>query len=390
MLTVDLNQRMLPFGSQIFCVYSGRYRRFYDEFKTNNLVFLETPDMSISQNTLNNDSELRQRIRRSDAIESAIRTDQPISLAAFPLSAFSGLPVKDDRSVNSLLGSFRHLFKTANPGDLIISPESGAYRKILFGELTAPPSSSDRIRVPRLGNLQTPFRAVRWIYEHDGETPLPENLSKLLSRRPAVSKIPVDQDTEEFYDIAYGNYITHHGSRANIYSPKYSPKNFYETNSINSALALILSAHNAIVQGVAPARLRTLEPAAIIAQYLRSDDIIYIKQIFASPGNTSIKSTLRDKGPAIGVLLSIFLAGMTVNQFDASGHAKQIEIINTAHPPSQSATQKRTQKEYCDRMAETVQMTMEGLGYAVCSKSEKEVQGAHNALGTTVAPKVVP
>ena len=390
MLTIDLNQRLVPNNGQIFCVYSGRHRRFFQEFSERSIVFLETPDMHVSPTILNNDNELRRHIRRSVAMSDMINELGSARPRDFPIENYDGLPHKDDRTVNSLIGSFKLLFKNAKVGDLIISPESGTYREILFGEIVTDPDPKDRISLSKFSGLSTPFRRVKWIKRRDASTALPENLSRLLSRRPAVSKIIPDDETDEFYDIAYGDYVNNRSSRMNIFSPDYAPKNFYAVNSINHALSVILATHNAVSAQIPAEQLLAMTETEIVHTFLRDVDVLYIKQLFASPGNTSIKSRVRELAPLIGTLMTIFLAGSAAQLFNKQHQAVQIQIENSSHPAGSSRRQSELNDEFCDSLSESVRLTAEALGLKRCLALQKVTQSANEELGTEVTPKVVP
>lgn len=374
MTVVSLDMKIVDDEKQMFRVYSGYGRRFFDFFAEHNLVFLEVPDINLSPESFDDVELVRKEVRRSRDIASIIRKQRIIPPILPRRATYNGLPDKNDKSGNSLIGSVTSLYRDAQPGDLIVSPGRGAYKQVLYGEITEEFDSGHAITVEQFGELRIPIRKVRWIRKTPQDELVPFQLSKYVTGRKAVALIKRSEDALSFFDIAYQSYVTGDASRLSVFAPRYDSDSFLATSEINEIVGYLIAASEAVASNTID-QFSPLRTKQAIRRYVTRETLEYYRQNFNSPGASSFRSSAKKLGPAVAICIALAAAGSLA--IVAAGG--QLEIQSEV--PVEMA-------DVCAQYSERVRQMAEAMGVERCTELEADVALVTEELGLQVPASV--
>jgi hypothetical protein len=216
-VTLDLATKIVEPAQNIWAIFPGLARRFFNEFQTQNVVFLDTPTIGLTPQALANDSVLRQSVAMSRAWrdyllgrDSKIPSRQP-----------SAYEILRDPSTGAAVGNVRSLFSRAKRGDLVLVGKYDIYEPVLIGGIQSDFQPSDTIKISRYGEESIPVRKVKWLNSNTQRRFLSKDLSRRLSSRKAVVLVDKLRFGEEIFQAAYGDYVSGQLSRYVFEGGKY-------------------------------------------------------------------------------------------------------------------------------------------------------------------------
>ena len=219
---------MIPSEHAIWIIYSGRRRRFFDQFERENLVFLQTPGFAATPDTFSDIQKIRQHLRMADAIYAYNSKISVVNVPSRNPRSYSALSDNKNRSFNQAAGNVDRLFNKVKLGDLVLSPAIGHYKGMLIGEVIKEWEASDKVAVDKLHDEEVPCRKVRWIHKEISRHDFPAQISQRIWNSHAVSEL----DTvfyEDIYNIVFDNYVTENKSKIDFHAPLYSSKDPLDT-----------------------------------------------------------------------------------------------------------------------------------------------------------------
>jgi hypothetical protein len=200
MIHADIATKIISPETAIWVVFPGRGRRFLNDFIKNQIVFLETPALGMTQTTAKDFPAIRRHVRMSLAIANYIRTNATKVPSRNP-RFYSDKPFKN-RGDTVLASSVRKLFGKIKVGDLILVPGL-MFEPVYFGEIISDFDTKDTISVGRYGVEEIPYRRIRWLNLGVARHMIPQLLQVYLSKPPAIAQILRSNDTEKFFNLAY-------------------------------------------------------------------------------------------------------------------------------------------------------------------------------------------
>ena len=280
-ITVDLNSKIVPAEQRIWIVHPGRNRSHIDTFLFEGAVFLEFPGLELRPDHLQDDGDLRQRIRYAQAVKANrgfVRDDgSPIRVADFT--------AQPDTDVAVHLRTVKHLTDRMKKGDLVVVPGRGAGGNVLFGEVAGSFFPQQSIQVPSLIYAKTPVRRVNWVQERS-KLELPADLIRYFEKPPAIAEVARDHISERFFDYAYDAYSTGDRSWVSLEAPAYDGSDFLSLIQPPQLIALAVSIYRAMETG---ADLSGLSYDEIIRRHYDDDALADAQMRFASPGRYNLR-----------------------------------------------------------------------------------------------------
>lgn len=217
-VTLDLATKIVEPTQSIWAIFPGLARRFFNEFQTQNVVFLDMPAIDLTVQALAEDSVLRQRVAMSRAWRAYLRGSDPQIPSRLP----SAYDILRDASTGAAVGNVRSLFSRAKRGDLVLVGKYDIYEPVLIGEIQSDFQPLDTIKISRYGEESIPVRKVRWLNSNTQRRFLSKDLSRRLSSRKAVVLVDKDRFGEEIFQAAYGDYVSRNLSRYVFEGSKYN------------------------------------------------------------------------------------------------------------------------------------------------------------------------
>ena len=180
-VTLDLATKIVEPTQSIWAIFPGLARRFFNEFQTQNVVFLDMPAIDLTVQALAEDSVLRQRVAISRAWRAYLRGSDPQIPSRLP----SAYDILRDASTGAAVGNVRSLFLAPNVG-IWSSWGNTTSTAVLIGEIQSDFQPLDTIKISRYGEEDIPVRKVRWLNSNTQRRFLSKDLSRRLSSRKAV------------------------------------------------------------------------------------------------------------------------------------------------------------------------------------------------------------
>ena len=122
-VALDLATKIVSPEQNIWSVFPGRDKRFFELFLSERIVFLDTPGLKLTSTILESDDLLRQNVAMSRAIRQWHRSRDPGNP---PSRRAASYPIQRTRSDSAAFGNVRRLFIQAKVGDLELI--SGSFR----------------------------------------------------------------------------------------------------------------------------------------------------------------------------------------------------------------------------------------------------------------------
>lgn len=281
-MRLDLNTVVIPRDRKIWVVHPGKNKKFFADFKDRSRIFLEYPDLNVTQSLLDDDDALRRRIRYSLELmryDGLTRGDgTPILLGDFVGDAQSNVAV--------YLRTVKHLFQNMTEGDLVVVPGWGAYANVLFGEVMGSVNFDQKDRIYPHAYADIQYRNVKWLSTERTKAEL-GGLVKYVNKPPAIAEVARNPYNDEFFDFAYDSYIMEDKSWSTITAPKYRSN---DPSAISDSVKIVefaVATFWAIEKGLS---LSGLSFDEVIEKYYSTDGIEHFGLSYASPGRLDFKA----------------------------------------------------------------------------------------------------
>ena len=308
-------------------MYAGVGRRFFDDFRQSNRVFLNLPGFNAVDSTFDSEEEIRRRLAMSDEINRYIRgstqtppSRNPANYSPYPYDNQSS----DGRSFSAELGNIDRLFVDAKAGDLVLSPSSGHFEPFLVGEIVGPWSKGDDLAVERLLGEIVPARKVRWLNVALARRDFPVRVSKRLQNRHAITRLDDDYYADVF-DKVYPSYSWKQRSKLDLFGDGYTGKDPLQPFLAAKLLKYVIASAFAFTEGEMD-DFQAMEIDDAINRFYDEDLIEELHQNFNSPGKFSVIS----RRAALASLVSaglIVATGSTVGSFSSQKDEAEQRVI---------------------------------------------------------------
>lgn len=323
MTTFTLNSRFLDADQNVWLVYSGRARQFFDTFAANNCVFLTVPGFDAAANTFEDPGRIRQHLRMADEVRRWIngqRQDPPPRRAAQYRADPEPANTPEGRRFNAELGNLERLFRRVRKGDLILSPARGHYLPMLIGEVVSEWQPEQVLPVERLDLETVPYREVRWIRDDIARRDFPPRVARAIENQHAISLLD-EEYYEEIYKIAYDAYVWRGRSKMDFAAPLYSGHDPLETYEGAFLIKYFVAAFEASENGNIEEFGRLSPKEAVVRFYSRERVTDFIQE-FSSPG----KFTLLGVGTTLASVVGICVA-ITVSSDNLDALMHEFDIV---------------------------------------------------------------
>lgn len=321
----DLATKIVTPDQAVWSIFPGVGRKFYSQFLSEDVVFLDAPGLRITPGILADDRLLRQNVAMSHAwIKYYYSPD-----AGIPSNNPDDYDVIKNPSFNAAVGNIRNVFLHMKVGDLVLVGGHSLYDPILIGEISAPFDARSFTRYERYGTERIPTRKVNWLRTDIERRVLTQSLSKLLSNRRAVVSIEKATFGVEVFRLAYGDYVSGTEARYIFKGPKYRNIATSAVPGID-LISYFCAAFNACEEG----ELKVFAQLGIkqaIDNYFEQDVLYSFEIDFASPG----EYVLYAKRAALPLLVAV-LVSATAGAISFT-EAQSAEIANSVSAPITSA-----------------------------------------------------
>lgn len=300
-MKLDLRTVIIPDDRRMWVVHPGKNKKFFEDFEQNNRIYLEYPDLDLSPEVLNDDIELRRRIKYSLELakyEGYVRSNgAQIRLADFEGDATTNVAV--------FLRTIRHMFDNMSEGDLVIVPGWGSYSRVLFGEIVGSVNFDEKTRIFPHTFADTHYRRVKWLSVTRTKPELGD-LVKYVNKPPAVAEVARDRSTERFFDFAYDAYLTDARSWSTITAPTYRSN---DPRAIADSVRLIEFAVASYWAMEDQADISSMTMDEVIEKFYSNRDIEHFGISYASPGRVDFKAQNRTLSIWVAVFIALASAG---------------------------------------------------------------------------------
>jgi hypothetical protein len=284
-----LDSKFIPEGHRVWLMYSGKRRRFFRHFADSNSVFLELPGFSASANTFDNPDRIRQHLRMSDEIRKWHRDELEDPPSRIP-DSYSSLPRDVDerrrRGFNAEVGNIQRFFKSAQAGDLVISPATGHYDPMLIGEIAGDWDTSQALDIPQLYGEEVPIRNIKWIRRDISRREFSTATARSLQNQHAFSELD-ESYYEEIYKTVYRNFFWGNKSKMDFLADKYSSNDPLETVEAATLIKYFVAAYSALENG-RESELSGLDIRGAIETFYDASLVFEFSQNFNSPGKFTL------------------------------------------------------------------------------------------------------
>lgn len=368
-MKIDLNTVVIPRERRIWVVHPGKNKKFFADFEATNRIYLEYPGLDLTEKVLEDDHELRTRIKYSLETVHYNGLTRPNG-STISKSDFDG---DAETNVAVYLRTVRHLFGNMADGDLVIVPGWGAYSRVLFGEVVGNVNFNLKDRIYPNMFADTQFRNVRWLSQDRTKSELGD-LVKFVNKPPAIAEVARDQNTDRFFDYAYKAYVMDGSSWSTITAPNYRGD---DPGAIADSVRLIeiaVASFRALEQG---ASLSGLSVDQIIDKFYSKEDIEYFGMRYASPGRLDFKA----RNTAMSIYVATFIA------LASAGGLTGCKA--TAQPAVVENTQTRS-PQLNKQVGDQVTVFVSQVSDPTVRQIESMGTNAHNKTGLKSPVKVTP
>lgn len=284
----------------VWLVYSGNRRKFFEDFIENSAIFLDLPGFAANEHTFEREENLRRHIRMADAIRDYHRgrTSTPPSRRA---DTYSGIAVSskdpEGRSFNAEVGNAQRMFLDAKVGDVILSPPMGHYDPFLIGVVSAE-WTPDQVAFARTyGEDALPARLVDWQSVSVSRRQFPDEVAKPLQNPHAISLV----DRRLYFEIfmsSFPSFIWGDISKLDVYGNAYSSNDPLETYEAAFLIKFFVAAFCAYEAGRME-EFNLLPPQAGILAFYNASRVLEFRQNFNSPGKFAIAAAAAAMGLSV-------------------------------------------------------------------------------------------
>lgn len=203
---IDPEIRILPEDHRIYILHPGRGKLFYNDFVSSSSVFLDLPGIELVEPPLEDNPDLRNRMRMARRIAGWVRSG----------SKMDEKPSRnpDDYAVSNpsanaprLLHAMVDLYGEARSGDLILIPGSGYNSTVWIGEFVGGFDPDCKVKTSRYPFEDIPARRVNWLPATLAKSQFNRRIVRLMQNRQSIIQVSREEDRREIYNVAYGDYV---------------------------------------------------------------------------------------------------------------------------------------------------------------------------------------
>lgn len=318
-VTFDIATKILSPDQQIWAIFPGLGRRFFNRFHGEEVIFLETPAINLTSNALRDDEVLRQHVAMSLKWIDYYKGGGELP----PSRRASNYDPPKNASFNAAVGNVRNVFVKMQPGDLVLVGGYSYYEPVLIGEIKDPFDPKFVVHLEQYGMEEVPARRVHWLNRRTERRFLSRGLSLLLSNRKAVVSVNKGEYGDEIYRLAYGDYVFGSNSRYIFEGPKYNNIATSTVPGIN-LITYFAAAFNAAELG----EIETFGKLSVqkaIDNYFEQDVLYSFEIDFSSPG----EYVLYAKRAVLPLLVAVLVSATDGNISNVQ-EARGGNIVNSA------------------------------------------------------------
>jgi hypothetical protein len=325
---LDIATKLIGPDQKIWAMFPGTGRKFFGIFATEDLIFLDTPGLAVSEKILHDDTLLRKHVAMSEAWSNYYYwpDDKP------PSTRVEDYRAKRNPSFNARVGNVRNVFRDMKPGDLVLVGASSQYDPVLIGELIEPYDPKVFTYYEKYGRDKIPARRVKWLRTDFERRQLSQGLSRLLSNRRTVITVSEIEYGEEVYQIAYGDYVYGEHSRYIYEGKKYKNIGLAIKPGLD-LLSYFIAAYHACEEDEI-VNFAGLDVNKAINSYFEQEILNSFEVDFRSPGEYVLNAKKAALPLLVAILVSATSGSLTLTE------ARAAEVKNTASGkwPVQRAT----------------------------------------------------
>jgi len=321
-LTLDVATKIIEPTQSIWAVFPGLARRFYNDFRDNDVIFLDTPAISLTERSLNDRPLLRRHVAMTLAWRDYLRGRSE----EIPSRDVDSYDYKTDPSFGAAVGNVTNMFIRMKTGDLVLVGQYDIYEPILIGEINRPFHVRDVIDHPRFPTEQTPVRHIRWVSADQERRFLSKDLSKRLSNRKAITSVDPERFGDEIYRMAYWDYVNGETSRYIFNGRDY--KNIATATIPGIRLITYFCAAFKAAELERLDDFFSLTISVGIEKYFDEDIFNSFEIDFKSPGEYILSAKRAAMAVTVALLVSVASGDSTVTA------ARQAQLVNSETGPS--------------------------------------------------------
>ncbi|MFC7475608.1 hypothetical protein ACFQS7_14645 [Dankookia sp. GCM10030260] len=363
---IDLRTAVIPPNKKIWRLFPGKTYRFLQEFKNNQVVFLDFPGLVLPndfyfEDKLLTDAIVLAGLARRDWVAAMVKANRlgkelPVEPPRNPVSYFEQTLPKKALSDRAALIA---LFRSAQKNDLVVVPDRIPSRQILVGEFLDEPEIRTVATAPDFyGSEPIPARPVRW-FPVVNEVDLSRELSDVL-RRPNPFTLLGRNFYPQIFDETYGTYRFGEAQAARLLT---SGPDF--TGDDNLDLSLLIKAVTVLSYSAEHGRRRFETLSEVLDVQLTSDFAMSLGINVHSPGAFHLKSA-----SALPLVFTALFALMVSAEGAEQPRPQDIKVVNT----SERASDDPCAVEIDERVRTVVSLMGFDLWKSFCERAKRLAQ----------------
>lgn len=302
-VVVELNTKVIDKNQNIWVIFPGRGRKYFNRFYDEKKIFLDLPgtlfdervnEISMSQYRKQEVKDyVRKNVVRSLKIQEWTReTETEIFPTNAPSKNLDDFPTRfpeEPKNFGSIVSTAGKFFIGMKHGDLVLVPgKGGAFSSVHFGELRGGFSPTNSVRLPKFREERAQARNVNWLGVDASRVDFSRDVYGYLTRPPAIHQISDPKAKLEVYGTAYKNYIVGDKSRALVFAKEYDGKDPTAVNPVNDAVKFLVAVYNCHAQQNAHELQKITDIKAFSEKYYNPDLLDNYTLDFHSPGQYGI------------------------------------------------------------------------------------------------------
>ena len=187
-MELDVNSTVIDDELQVWAVHAGKNKKYFNEFKKHNSIFLDLPGLDFSSSVIENDQLLGCHILMAEAFQKHYRSNLSSEKPSQdPQSYFDHK--SSSSSVRSSIYNVRTFSQDIKKGDLILSSPRRSYDPFLIGIVEDNFSEKSRLIIDPFLENEFTFRSVKWVSSYTSKHDLSASLAVRLENQRAITQI---------------------------------------------------------------------------------------------------------------------------------------------------------------------------------------------------------
>jgi hypothetical protein len=334
-MEIDLKTRFLDRDHQVFLIHPGERKKFYEEVRAHEEIFLDIPGAAL---VIEDDEfyslENIANLKLSRAIvkwhrSGAEKEKEPSRLVSDYHDQAKRFLTKRGatKGFARLAAEADALYRRAKVGDLIVVAGTSYFSNVLIGEIVRRYSSKSTARSRLYPGERIPARSIRWLSTNKKKLEFSEELIVLMQNMSAVTRLGNRDHKEEIYTAAYGQYVYADEAQLEIRIDK--PKvDFKDLTDGNRFALYFASLHIAYTKNKVKEFLEIDNYDVAITKYYDPDFFLDVSIELSSPGVIYLGAKKALTVVAIGAFLALASASF-------SAEPDKITVVNSTQPQSE-------------------------------------------------------